>query len=781
MRHLIPALLAALITLASAQPCTASEQSATLAAALEAAGDNHAELERAIAEVPPAQRGSMEFLIAHMPRGDLRTLTADRLLEEVALAHSALERAPWADAIPEGVFRNAILPYANVSEPRDPWRADFARRFAPLVEGATTSGEAALILNREVFPALKVKYSTKRKRADQSPAESIEQGKASCTGLSIILINACRSVGVPARLVGVPRWWNERGNHTWVEIYDTADAEWHFLGAAEPSAKGLDHAWFVADASKADATDQMKAIYAVTWEDTGVTLPMVWARDADPVNAVNVTARYAKDEEAGSNDKVRVGVRARLKETGERVAVFVDLQRDPLNPQPAQLTRDESADLNDLLSLSVSRGREVTIDAVGIERRTVVADDDETIVNLVFDVEGYAANRLLHRAARHQFAGADGGSLPPLDIGLMATHGEALRRAAGSILPPLAAFDEELQGDLRSARVTTATHESPYTLKDVGDKPEAGWPLVIAMHGGGGAPQEVNDSQWRHMQVYYKDHPEAGGYLYCALRAPTNEWNGFYTDYVYPLIDKLIRQLTIAHNVDTNRVYLIGYSHGGYGAFAIGPKMPDRFAAVHASAAAPTDGQTAPDNLRNLRFTSMIGENDTAYGRIGRCRKFAQQIAELRAEHPGDYPVELWVKGGFGHGGLPDRDLLPQLLAHARNPTPRNLTWVQTDTVINHHYWLEDATPAKGRSIEATRHDNVITLTSTTIDRITLNLDERHIDLTKPVIVRANGTETTLTPKPSLNDLAESIIERGDEHLACVWSVEVELPGTDQD
>ena len=92
------------------------------------------------------------------------------------------------------------------------------------------------------------------------------------------------------------------------------------------------------------------------------------------------------------------------------------------------------------------------------------------------------------------------------------------------------------------------------------------------MHGGGGAPKQVNDSQWRQMQKYYRDHPEAGGYLYLALRAPNDEWNGFYADYVYPLIDELIRQFRLFGDIDPNKVFIMGYSHGGYGAYAIGPE-----------------------------------------------------------------------------------------------------------------------------------------------------------------------------------------------------------------
>ena len=76
----------------------------------------------------------------------------------------------------------------------------------------------------------------------------METGLASCTGLAILLADACRSVGVPARLAGVPNWIDDRGNHTWVEIWDQ---RWHFAGAAEPDANGLDHAWFQHDASLA--------------------------------------------------------------------------------------------------------------------------------------------------------------------------------------------------------------------------------------------------------------------------------------------------------------------------------------------------------------------------------------------------------------------------------------------------------------------------------------------------------------------------------------------------
>src|SRR5207302_1042512 len=106
------------------------------------------------------------------------------------------------------------------------------------------------------------------------------------------------------------------------------------------------------------------------------------------------------------------------------------------------------------------------------------------------------------------------------------------------------------------------------------------------------------------------------------------------------------------------------------GAFFIGPKIPDRFAAVHCSASAPTDGTISPLNLRNTRFTFMIGEKDTAYGRKERCEKFEKEVQELKKANKGDFPVEMEFKPGFGHGGLPDRDKIKELAPFTRNPVP---------------------------------------------------------------------------------------------------------------
>jgi hypothetical protein len=257
--------------------------------AMSIAEGNASELVKAIHDTPESQRESLAFLLAHMPERDLVSIDADLLVTNIAYAHRTREEAPWGASIPDDVFRNYVLPYANVNERRDDWRADFHDRFAAVAYEAGTIEDAVLALNKHVFESLNVRYhATKREKPDQSPYETMASGYASCTGLSILLADALRAAGIPCRVAGVPQWHNDSGNHTWVEVWD--DGTWHHIGAAEPGP--YDQTWFNAIASKAVADEREYAVYAVSYEPTGVLFPLVWDQSIDYVHAVNVTDRY---------------------------------------------------------------------------------------------------------------------------------------------------------------------------------------------------------------------------------------------------------------------------------------------------------------------------------------------------------------------------------------------------------------------------------------------------------------------------------------------------------
>lgn len=662
-----------------------------VAAVCARAGENAGELRNAWQSVPDGDRAALRFLFEHLPAADAQTLTSAFLLEDVQLAGEARRQVPWGKALPDDLFLGFVVPYALADEPREPWRRDLAARFLPRVRDCANAGAAALRLNSLVFAELGVHYATSRQRALQAPSESIAQGKATCTGLSILLAAACRACCVPARLVSV-QWPHKNGNHTWVEVFD--GAAWRFVGADEPDPMGFDRAWFVGDAATAAAAaDPAQRPWAVSFAATGARFRPGWGTAGD-LHGIDVAARYAARQEPASAGATAVADEA----LRQQIARFF-------------------------------------------------AADAAAQATFEFDRN--------------------------LDTELQTPAGDARLRAL-AFAAFRAAPHAELRADFAQNRVRTADRESPYTVATVGERPGNGWPLVVAMHGGGGVEKEVNDQQWQHMQVYYRPHPETGGYLYVALRAPNDTWNGFYDDAFYPLFERLVRQFVVCGDVDPDRVIAIGYSHGGYGAFALGPKLPHRFAAVHASAAAPTDGDSSPVGLHTLRFSFLVGGRDTAYGRRERCEAFGKALLALRQANPTQYATAFGVIEGNGHTGLPDRDLLPQLLPTRRQALPRDLFWEPTDGVCCDHYWLHVEAPQRGQRLFATLRGQQLTVTRRGVGAVQVLLDARLVDPKQPLEVAVGDERSSVSLTPSLRTLCATLQQRGDPTLAA--SCVVTLP-----
>lgn len=239
-------------------------------------------------ETPCAERREMAYLMIYMPRGDRDTMRLALLRENVAFACRARAVYPWTRSLPDSIFLNEVLPYAAVDEVRDSWRPDFYERFARRVAGCRDMGAAIDSVNRHISADVMVEYNTLREKTNQSPSESMRQGMASCTGLSVLLVDALRAAGIPARFAGTPAWHDDRGNHSWVEVW--ADGKWHFTEYYFPGR--LDRAWFLADAGRASATDRGHGIFAVSFKPSGEWFPMVWNESSHEVHGVHVTQRY---------------------------------------------------------------------------------------------------------------------------------------------------------------------------------------------------------------------------------------------------------------------------------------------------------------------------------------------------------------------------------------------------------------------------------------------------------------------------------------------------------
>ncbi len=266
----------------------------------------------------------VDFIRSHMPERDKNLITNERIKKEVKLALDAREQFPWAKKTPWDIYENNVLPYATVTEERDEWREAFHKKFSPVVAECKTASEATLAIASNIEKMLGVKYSTERRIPHQGVNESIRLGMASCTGRSILLIAALRSVGIPARMAGVLTWNHIRGNHNWVEAW--CDGEWKMI---EYNDKDFNAGWVLENISKLDPNKWQNKIFATSWKPspTGDFFPMVWEMkvnaltnqayfppEARCIHGEDVSARYAD---------MTAELRAKLNRKGSSILVEI--------------------------------------------------------------------------------------------------------------------------------------------------------------------------------------------------------------------------------------------------------------------------------------------------------------------------------------------------------------------------------------------------------------------------------------------------------------------------
>jgi len=329
------------------------------------AGSNANEITKALDSAPAHQKEAVAFLIAYMPERDLKELSADFILENTDYAFMAKQKYTWAQELPDSIFFNDVLPYASLNERRDNWRKDFFERFSKYVDNCTTVEAAIDSLNKNIRDELLVDYNTKREKPDQSPYESIEQSMASCSGLSILLTDAFRAVGIPSRIGGTPNWHDKRGNHNWNEVW--IDGKWYFT---EYYPSGLNKSWFLADAGRAIPDNPEHAIYASSWKPVDQYFPLVWDFDIKYVHAENVSDRYIrlyKEAEAAKKiAETHVLVKIMMFKDNvctfqgdDRVATNVDVFNGT-DQVGGGKTAGPTQDMNDALEFQLEKDKEYT-------------------------------------------------------------------------------------------------------------------------------------------------------------------------------------------------------------------------------------------------------------------------------------------------------------------------------------------------------------------------------------------------------------------------------------
>lgn len=701
-------------------------------------------------------RRAAEFLWKFMPAADRENLSAEFLLTNLRLAFSARERFPWAKALPEDRFRNDVLPYAVLDEPREPWREKMLAIAAKIVAGSSTASEAAQALNRDLFNAIGVHYHTGRKRPNQSPAESIAQGRATCTGLSILLVDACRAVGIPARVAGVAEWTTKPGNHTWVEIWD---GRWKFLGADEYDAQGLDRGWFVNDAAKAIAGNPRHAVWASSWAPADGHFPLAWAPDNQSLGAENVTARYAQPEQKPPDGHATVHLRvidSALAGPDRRILVTAELRDGAGEILGSQPTQAGTADLNDMATFTIAPGQYAWRLGREGEIREAPLDLDTAAERIVeIDWQKLPAS-----------AGKSGGLNKAEAEAQLQDAWTRLRREQRS----------ERERELAEKSIAIAGKTLRWNERVDGPRPKDGYALWISLHGGGGTTKDVNDGQFKHHLDLY---PPTDG-IWVAPRAPTDAWDMWHQSHIDPMLSRLIEDYVITGRVNPDRVYLLGYSAGGDGVYQVAPRMADRFAAAAMMAGHPNEA--SPLGLRNLPFAIFMGGDDAAYRRNEVAAEWGKKLDALRRDDPTGYPHWTQIYPGLGHWmNRRDAEAVPWLAKFERDPWPKKIVWYQDDVTHDRFYWL--AIPAEsaraGQTITAEVSGQTISVAAPDATQLELRLSDSLIDLDRPITVLINGVPrfSGLVPRTA-RAISASLQDRADPASAATATLTLPVPAT---
>jgi predicted esterase len=173
-------------------------------------------------------------------------------------------------------------------------------------------------------------------------------------------------------------------------------------------------------------------------------------------------------------------------------------------------------------------------------------------------------------------------------------------------------------------------------------------PLVIVLHGRGG-------QAWPLFEAWKPTAKRAGAVL-IAPQSLDRFGEGFHwlkVDEAEYLVLLAIRQAQARQEIDLDRVVVTGFSQGGYVAFVMGARHPERFAGVIPIGAYTDAAVAIPESDGRLpRYQVIVGDQDEV---LEGCRASAQALSEA------GLTVRLREIAGLGHD-LPQQHELRRAL-----------------------------------------------------------------------------------------------------------------------
>lgn len=279
----------------------------------------------------------------------------------------------------------------------------------------------------------------------------------------------------------------------------------------------------------------------------------------------------------------------------------------------------------------------------------------------------------------------------------------------------------------------------PFDVKIYGENPEDGRSLYISMHGGGNTTPEMNNQQWENQKRLYT--PAEG--VYIAPRATVDDWNMWFRPHVDTLFAQIIQGAVAFHDVNPNKVYLVGYSAGGDGVYRMAPRMADYWAASSMMAGHP--GEASAVNLRNIGFMVWMGEHDAAYNRNRLAVEYGQMMDSLQTSDPNGYAHLTTIVQGCGHWmNRADTAAIEWINDFERNPRPELIIWRQEESGLRDCFYnlsVPKEEMARGKEVRISYYKNVISILHNDYQTLYIHLNDQIVDLDREVSILCNSTE----------------------------------------
>ena len=290
------------------------------------------------------------------------------------------------------------------------------------------------------------------------------------------------------------------------------------------------------------------------------------------------------------------------------------------------------------------------------------------------------------------------------------------------------------------------------------------YPLVIQLHGTNfhevlsGARLNYHGMlgpQWVEpdLPVIYAD----------AFGGPTTFYQGIGEVDVLRVIDEIKARFS----VDPDRVYIMGHSMGGAGSYTVGLHYPDRFGGISCGDPAMwprvEEGPkwmmpqvlivTAPKLYPNARDVDVFFKNAGA----GIQRK-STEFADGIVDQGGFATTEVFPRMPHSFGDqYPFANFVTEVIAHPIRRHPAEVKYYTNTLQYNGAYWVTIDRLTRHNTdsqVTASYKDNVIHVTTSNIDALTLKTADIPLPKAQPVALIVDSTEVTKSALPEVVHLS---------------------------